>query len=139
MKILIAFAACFALFALVALAQDTKPAAPGPNIPKRISAADAEKHYQETVIVTGRVAQVTIRPKLVYVNLDKKYPETPMYCVIFARATNQFGNLKRLEGKDVEIRGKIEEYQDKAQIIINSTNQLKVIESAGSAENSKQN
>ena len=56
---------------------------------------------------------------------------------IFARATNQFGDLKKIEGKQVEIKGKVEEYQDKAQIILNSTNQLKVIEKAGDPGGSK--
>jgi DNA/RNA endonuclease YhcR with UshA esterase domain len=48
--------------------------------------------------------------------------------IIFARATNQFGDLKKLEGKQVEVQGKIEDYKDKLQIILNSTNQLKVVE-----------
>ncbi len=128
MKTLATFASVLVLSSVLAAAQDNKAEVPKASTPKRISAAEAEKHYQETVIVTGKVAQVTIRPNLVYVNLDKKYPETPMYCVVFARATNQFGNLKQLEGKQVEIKGRIEEYRDKAQIILNSSNQLKVIE-----------
>jgi DNA/RNA endonuclease YhcR with UshA esterase domain len=128
MKTFIAIAAAFGLSGFLATAQDTKTGAPQTSPPKRISAAEAEKHFQESVIVTGKVAQVTIRPNLVYVNLDKKYPETPLNCVVFARATNQFGDLKKLEGKQVEIQGKIEEYRDKAQIILNSSNQLKVVE-----------
>jgi DNA/RNA endonuclease YhcR with UshA esterase domain len=51
-----------------------------------------------------------------------------MDCVVFARATNQFGDLKKLEGKQVEVKGKIEKYQSKPQIILNSSNQLSVIE-----------
>jgi DNA/RNA endonuclease YhcR with UshA esterase domain len=128
MKTLIAISVALSLSSLLAIAQDDRPAIAKASEPKRISAAEAEKHYDETVIVTGKVAQVSIRPKLVYVNLDKKYPETPMYCVVFARATNQFGDLKKLEGKQVEIRGRIDEYQSKPQIVLNSTNQLKVIE-----------
>jgi len=139
MRIISAIVALFGLFSFVANAQDTKPEAPRAESPRKISASEAEKHYQETVIVTGKVVQVSIRPKLVYLNLGKKYPETPMYCVIFARATNQFGDLKKLEGADVEIKGKIEEYQDKAQIILNSTNQLKVIQNAGESGDAKKN
>jgi DNA/RNA endonuclease YhcR with UshA esterase domain len=128
MKTLIAIAATFGLSSLLTVAQDTNAAAHQASPPKRISAAEAEKHYDETVIVTGKVAQVSIRPKLVHVNLDKKYPEAPMDCVVFARATNQFGDLKKLEGKQVEVKGKIEKYQSKPQIILNSSNQLSVIE-----------
>ena len=139
MKTFAAITAAFGLLSFFALAQDTKTAAPRTDAPKKISAAEAEKHYQETVIVTGKVAQVSIRQKLVYVNLDKRFPESPISCVIFAKDTNQFGDLKKLEGKQVEIKGKVEEYKDKAQIILNSTNQLKVIEKAGEPADSKKN
>jgi len=139
MKILTAVAAVFGLTSFCGLAQDAQSEAPPVSSPKRISAAESEKHYQETVIVTGKVAQVSIRPKLVHVNLDKKYPESPLSCVIFSRATNQFGDLKKLEGKQVEIQGRIEEYRDKAQIILNSSNQLKVIEKTMEPGESKKN
>ena len=128
MKTLIVIAATLGLSSFFAVAQNTNAAASPASPPKRISAAEAEKHYDETVIVTGKVAQVSIRPKLVHVNLDKKYPEAPLDCVVFARATNQFGDLKKLEGKQVEVKGKIEKYQSKPQIILNSSNQLNVLE-----------
>jgi exonuclease VII large subunit len=137
MKILIAIVATFGLASFIAVGQATNAAPPQVAAIKRISAAEAEKHYDETVTVTGKVAQVSIRPRVVYLNLDKKFPEAPMYCVIFGRATNQFGDLKKLEGKQVEVTGKIEEYQAKAQIILNSSNQLTVIGKAAQAGDSK--
>jgi DNA/RNA endonuclease YhcR with UshA esterase domain len=119
MKTHITLITALCLLSIPALAQDAKSASP-----KKIAAADAINHYQENVIVTGKVAQVTIREKLVYVNLDKKYPDTPLTCVVFAKATNQFGNLKQLEGKPVEINGKVEEYRDQPQIVLNSTDRV---------------
>jgi len=97
---------------------------------KTIGATQAEKFFQETVVVTGKVAQVSIREKLVYLNLDEKYPDSPLTCVIFAKSTNQFGDLKALEGKPVEVRGRIEAYKDKPQIVLTSSNQLHVVETA---------
>jgi hypothetical protein len=94
---------------------------------KRIGTGEATKHYDETCVVTGKVVQITIREKLVYVNLDKPFPDSPFTAVIFARATNEFGDLKALQGKAVELQGKIEEYKEKPQMVLNSTNQLKVI------------
>jgi hypothetical protein len=137
MKTLIAVAATLGLSSFLAAAQNTNTAASPASPPRRISAIEAEKHYGESVIVTGKVVQVSIRPRLVYVNLDKKYPESPMYCVVFARATNQFGDLKKLEGKQVEVKGKIEKYQSKPQIILNSSNQLDVIEMPAEPGDSK--
>ena len=113
--------------ATVVLAQEKKAEKTPKAAPQKISAEEAAKHYQETMTVTGKVAQVSIREKLVYINLDKKHPETPFTGVIFARATNQFGNLKELEGKSVEITGKVDDFHDKPQIVLNSTNQLKVV------------
>lgn len=95
---------------------------------KKISAVEAKDHINETLIVTGKVAQVTILEKLTYLNLDQKYPETPLSGVIFGRVTNRFGDLSKLEGQQVEIKGKIEAYREKPQIVLKSTNQLKVLE-----------
>jgi DNA/RNA endonuclease YhcR with UshA esterase domain len=105
-----------ALFALAAQAEE-----------KKIGAAEAADHFDKKMTVTGTVAQVTIREKLVYINLDKPFPQTPLAGVIFARATNGFGDLNALKGKQVEITGKIEEYKERPQIILTSTNQLKVV------------
>jgi DNA/RNA endonuclease YhcR with UshA esterase domain len=132
MKIIASMIAALSLFSFSAGAQESKPAELKKENPKKISAAEAEKHFNETVIVTGKVAQVSIREKIVYLNLDKPYPDSPFTGVIFARATNQFGDLKALKGKEVEIKGKIAEYRDKAQIVLDSTNQLSIIgEGAG--------
>ncbi|HVM49519.1 MAG TPA: exodeoxyribonuclease VII large subunit [Candidatus Acidoferrum sp.] len=130
MKTLFAATLVLSVSSLLAVAQTTNSPGQAASPPKRIAAADAAKHYDETVIVTGKVAQVSIRSRLVYLNLDKKYPECPMYCVVFARSTNQFGDLKQVEGKQVEIQGKIQQYQSKPQIVLSSSNQLKVVERA---------
>ena len=128
MRTTISFVAALSLLALAANAQESKSAGAKKDSPRRIAAADAQKHLEETVIVTGKVAQVTIREKLVYVNLDKPFPDSPFTAVVFARATNQFGDLKQLNGKQVEINGKITEYRNRPQIILDNTNQLKVVD-----------
>ncbi len=56
--------------------------------------------------------------------------------MVFARSTNLFGDLKSLEGKQVEVKGKIEEYNNRPEIVLNSTNQLKVLPAAGTAGSS---
>lgn len=72
------------------------------------------------------MAQVTIREKLVYLNLDKPFPDSPFSAVIFAKNTNQFDNLPALKGKNVEIKGTVEEYRGKPQIVLEGKWQLKV-------------
>jgi len=97
-----------------------------PDAAKKISASQAAAHVGKSATVTGAVAQVTIREKLVYLNLDKPFPDSPFSAVIFARSTNQFDNLPALKGRNVEITGMIEEYRGKPQIVLESKSQLKV-------------
>jgi len=90
-------------------------------------AKEAREFVGETNTISGIVAQVTIRQKLAYLNLDKPYPDMSCSGVIFASRTNQFGNLQSLEGRTVLITGKITLYNDRPEIIIDSTNQLVVL------------
>lgn len=93
-----------------------------------IGARDADRFYDQTMTVTGKVAQVTIRPKVVFLNLDKAFPNTPFTGVIFSANTNGFKDVTKLKGKSVEITGKIKNYQDKPEIVLTNASQLKVIE-----------
>jgi DNA/RNA endonuclease YhcR with UshA esterase domain len=98
--------------------------------PARIGTGEADKHYDQTMTVTGMVAQVNVRPTIVFVNLDKPHPDCPLTCVIFPSATNQFGDLKSFEGKTVEVTGKIKNYHDAPEMVLDSSNQLVVTGSA---------
>ena len=102
-------------------AQDSSP-----DASKKISAGQAAGYVGKSATVTGTVAQVTIREKLVYLNLDKPFPDSPFSAVIFAKNTNQFDNLPALKGKNVEIKGTVEEYRGKPQIVLEGKWQLKV-------------
>ena len=116
----------FLSLCLVALADDTTSAAPA-----KIPAADAASHYGETLAVWGKVAQVTVRPKVVFVNLDQPYPNARFTGVIFADNTNGFTNLRALRGETVEITGRIKNYQDKPEIVLTNAAQLKVVKPVG--------
>jgi DNA/RNA endonuclease YhcR with UshA esterase domain len=131
MKMLFASVLAAVLGGISIHAQDTNapaaaaaPAAP----PVRIGTDTADKHIDESAIVTGKVAQVTFRPKVVFINLDKAFPDAPFTAVIMAKDTNGFGDLKALEGKDVSVSGKIKAFHDKPEIVIDNTNQLQVVE-----------
>ena len=100
--------------------------------PAKIGTGDAAKHYDETMIVTGKVAQVTVRPNIVFINLDLPHPDSPFTGVIFPNATNQFGDLSALKGKAVELTGKIKKYHDKPEIELTQSNQLQVVSSMAS-------
>lgn len=133
MRILI-FIPAFLLFAFGLSAQETNSAAqPETNsfVALKISAADATNFYGREMIVTGKVAQVTIRPTVTFLNLDKKYPDSPFTVVIIHGHSQFFGDANALKGKSIEIKGKITNYKDKPEIALDSTNQLTVFDSSG--------
>jgi len=94
--------------------------------PAKIGTLDAKKYYGQQMIVTGTVAQVSIRPTVVFLNMDKPYPKSPFTLVIFPANTNKFGDLKALKGATVEAMGKIVDYHDRPEIVLAKTNQLTV-------------
>lgn len=110
--------------AVVALA--IKASADPTEAPSKIGAADASKFYGREMIVTGTVAQVSIRPNIIFLNMDKPYPKSPFTLVIFPAATNQFGNLKALKGSSVEAEGKIVNYHNRPEIVLEKASQLKL-------------
>ena len=124
MKWTFAFVVIATLAAIGVHADETNTPAP-----IRIGTGDADKHMDESAIVTGKVAQVTFRPKVVFLNLDQPFPDSPFTVVIMSKNTNDFGDLKALEGKAVEVSGKIKAFKDKPEIVIDSTNQLTVMSS----------
>src|ERR1039457_5833070 len=97
----------------------------------KIGTADADKYYDQTMIVTGKVAQVTIRPTVTFLNLDKNYPNSPFEVVIFHGHSSFYGDANALKGKSIEIKGKIKNYHDKPEIALDNANQLTVFDSKG--------
>ncbi|HTV42026.1 MAG TPA: hypothetical protein VMF08_15695 [Candidatus Sulfotelmatobacter sp.] len=96
------------------------------SAPMKIGALDATNFYGQEMIVTGRVAQVSIRPSIVFLNMEKPYPKSPFTLVIFSKATNQFGNLKAFKGESIEARGKIVNYHNRPEMVLEKANQIKV-------------
>jgi DNA/RNA endonuclease YhcR with UshA esterase domain len=92
-----------------------------------IGTAQAAEFIGYSAVVTGKVAEVHFGAKAVNINLDRAFPNHPFGAVVFAAKTNLFAGLEKLQGKQVEVSGKITEYREKPQIILTSTNQLKVL------------
>jgi hypothetical protein len=104
------------------------PNVPAPHVaPLKISAAAAANFLNQEVVVTDRVAQVTLRPTVAFLNLSRSYPDSPLTCVIRGSDTNKFSNLKNYLNRDVEISGRVTEYQGKPEIVITETNQIIIL------------
>ena len=97
--------------------------------PKKIGTLEATNYYDQMMIVTGKVAQVTIRPSVTFLNLDKPFPNSPFATVVIFHGKSIYsGDANMLKGKSIEIRGKIKNYHDKPEIVLNNTNQLTVLD-----------
>jgi DNA/RNA endonuclease YhcR with UshA esterase domain len=117
-------------FSALALAQD----APTNAAPLKIAAIDAKEHIGANVIVAAKVAEVNKIPSLMRLNLDQPYPNQPLTAIIFSEKTNLFPELENLKGKMIEITGKITQYRSRPQIVLASTNQLRVVETEAPTE-----
>ena len=95
--------------------------------PKKIGAAEATKYYDEAMIVTGKVAQVTVRPTVTFINLDDAGPNSPFTAVIFRDNAGLFGDVQKLKGQSIEISGTVIEYRGKPEIILEETNQIRIV------------
>ena len=94
---------------------------------EKIGTAEASHYYDESMVVTGKVVQVSIRPTIAFLNLDQPNPNSPLVAVIFPDHLAQFGDLQRFNHHTVEISGTITEYRNKPEIILESPDQIKVV------------
>ncbi len=92
-----------------------------------IGAAEATNYYDQDVVVTGKVAQVSIRPSITFINLVKRYPDSPFAVVIIAGRSHFHGNANALRGQAIEIKGKVTNYHGRPEMLLNETSQLTVV------------
>lgn len=92
-----------------------------------IKSSEAASKIGSNAVVTGYVADVTIREKVAYLNFDGKYPKNTFTAVVFADKFDYFGDLMVYKNKTVEVKGKIGQYSGKPQIILNNKSQIKVL------------
>jgi len=97
------------------------------NALPEIAAMEATNYMGQEVIVTDKVAQVTLRATVALINLNQKYPESPLTCVVRNQDTNKFLNLESYFGKRVEITGRIISYQGRPEIILTLPEQIKLL------------
>jgi hypothetical protein len=86
---------------------------------------EASLHIGETKCVTGKVLRVKVGAKGVH-HLD--FCEEQMACqfsvVVFASDLKDVGDVRRLAGRVIEIKGPVKLYDGRAEIILSRINQL---------------
>jgi hypothetical protein len=85
----------------------------------------ARNHLDETQCVTGKVIRVQAGERGVhYLDFCDDYRLCAFSVVIFQHDLQKIGDVRQLAGKVIEIRGEIKEYDDRAEIILESSKQL---------------
>lgn len=90
-----------------------------------LSFDQAHKHIGETQCITGTVVRVQAGTKGThYLDFCEDYRLCPFSVVVFSYDLKNVGDVRQLAGKVIEIRGEIKEYDDRAEIILESKKQL---------------
>jgi hypothetical protein len=92
-----------------------------------IGSAEAAKWIGKQVVVTGAVAQVSVRSSLVFMNFDGAYPSNMFAAIIRNKNTKEFVNLSALDNKAVSVKGQIKDYKGKPEMEITGESQLEVM------------
>jgi hypothetical protein len=87
----------------------------------------AKKYLNDSVCVTGKVVKVAVsqRSGTHFLNFCDDYRNCPFSVVVFARDLPRVGNVRWLEGKTIEIYGKVKEYKGQAEIVLSDMRQLR--------------
>ena len=85
----------------------------------------AGKHVGETQCIRGRVVRVEMGSSGVhYLDFCEDYRLCTFTVVVFSHDLKNVGDVRQLAGKVVEIRGEVKEYDDRAEIILENSQQL---------------
>jgi hypothetical protein len=96
------------------------------NVVPVIGALEATNFYDQDVVVTGKVAQVSVRSDITFINLDERYPDSPFAVVILQGRSKFQGDATVLRGHSIGIKGKVTKYHDRPEMLLNNNDQLKV-------------
>ena len=87
--------------------------------------ADAKQHVGETKCVTGKVLRVKVGAKGVhFVDFCEDQMACPFTVVVFPSDLKDVGDVRRLTGHLIEIRGPVKLYNGRAEIILNRVSQV---------------
>jgi DNA/RNA endonuclease YhcR with UshA esterase domain len=93
--------------------------------------AEAIHHIGTHATVTGIVADVHAATSSMagptFLDFGAPYPSETFTAVIFPRNRSRFGNLGDLEGKTVQVTGRIDRYRGRAEMILTSPDQLRTL------------
>jgi DNA/RNA endonuclease YhcR with UshA esterase domain len=92
-----------------------------------IAPAAAKDHVGEQVTVEGVVAEVhhAASGRATFIDIGGRYPNNPFAVVIFESDAGKFPNVDALNGKTIDITGRIRLYRGAPEIILDDPGQIK--------------
>jgi hypothetical protein len=86
---------------------------------------EASQHVGETKCITGKVLKVKVGAKGVhFVDFCEDQMACPFTVVVFPHDLKDVGDVRRLTGHMIEIRGPVKLYDGRAEIILNRVSQV---------------
>jgi DNA/RNA endonuclease YhcR with UshA esterase domain len=87
--------------------------------------AEASKHVRKQTCVTGTVIRVEEGSHgVTFLDFCVEYRNCPFTVVVFPGDLRRIGNVHQLQGRVVKIQGRIEEYDDRAEMVLRHAQQL---------------
>lgn len=86
----------------------------------------ARDHLGETTCIKGKVVKVVAGPTgLHFLNFCDDYKDCPFTIVIFPSDLRDVGDVRTLEGKEIEVNGKVRSYKGQTEIVLRDRSQLR--------------
>jgi hypothetical protein len=86
---------------------------------------EARRHLGKTQCVTGTVVHVKEGSNgVTFLDFCENYETCPFVVVVFQSDLRRVGDVRRLAGRAIEIKGTVEEYDGRAEIILRHPQQL---------------
>ena len=86
---------------------------------------EAAQHVGDNLCVTGHVQHVKVGANGVhFVDFCEDHAACPFTVVVFSSDLKDVGDVRRLEGRTIEIRGPVKLYEGRAEIILNRISQI---------------
>jgi len=97
---------------------------------QKIKAEDAKNHVdqKDTAIVTGKVFHIKTTDHAIFFDIGGQYPDNPFTVIIFAKDKEAVGDVRKYDGKIIEIRGLITDHNGKPEMVVSNSKQLKIAE-----------
>lgn len=124
---------------------DAPPAAAEPATPAAeevLTVEQAKNFVGKAVVVEGQVTGIRFleqsERKPVFLNFGEAFPNHAFTVVIFGKDRAKFGETppeKLFEGRRVRVRGKIEEYRGKPQIVVEDPAHIEIVPAPDAPKN----